>query len=391
MSTTDNSNTDRSDTDDSESNELYARENKTIFDAMEGMICVVDRDLKIVRVNKGYSDFVGIAVSDLIGCHCYDAFWKYSEKCSDCPCQVTFQTGKAVVNKRIVKKSQDDVRHFEVKTFPVNDNFGRVLHVVEFVKDVTEEKRMIEQLIRSEKLASIGIMTAGIAHEMNNPLSGISGTAVNLLEKPDKYGLNDKGITRVNAILESAARATFIMKDLLRLSKNNDSVHVLVDINKLVMKTVNAVHLEGSSEIQKQFHIDDTLPLVHCDPSKIDQVVFNLVTNAIQSIVEKKRIVSSIGRKHRGVLQVSTQNMKSHILINVTDNGTGISPEIRTRIFDPFFSTKPAGQGTGLGLSVCHRIIEEHQGKIFFESIDDLTIFSVELPLSNGPQVRENK
>jgi PAS domain S-box-containing protein len=367
--------------------QVSKRELETVFDAIDIMICIVDSNLNIVRVNKGYAGFVGQEIKALLGKKCHEIFFNCGSQCVDCPCLATFKTGMAVVKKRFIKKTPEDIRYFEVKTFPVLDSSGKLIHVIEFIKDVTDEKRMIEQLIRSEKLASVGVMTAGIAHEMNNPLSGISGTAVNLLEKPEKYGLNDKGISRVGAILESAARATVIMKDLLHLSKKNESVHVMVDLNKLLIKTTNAIHLEGASDIQKKFILDESLPLVHCDPSRIDQVIINVVTNAIQSIMEKKKHLLVDGKKFVGRIVVGSQKLLSTVLITVTDNGIGINPDIRRKIFDPFFSTKPAGQGTGLGLSVCHRIIEEHQGKIYFDTIDETTKFSIELPLESTDSI----
>ncbi|NLD91736.1 MAG: PAS domain-containing protein [Fibrobacter sp.] len=370
--------------------QVSKRELETVFDAIDTMICIVDNNLSIVRVNKKYAGFVGHEIKAILGKKCHEMFFNCDSQCADCPCLVTFQTGEAVVNKRFIKKNPQEIRYFEVKTFPVYDPSGILIHVIEFIKDVTDEKRMIEQLIRSEKLASIGVMTAGIAHEMNNPLSGISGTAVNLLEKPEKYGLNDKGISRVGTILESAARATVIMKDLLHLSKKNESVYVMVDLNRLLIKTINAVHLEGAGEIQKKFMLDESLPFVYCDPSRIDQVIMNVVTNAMQSVTEKKQQMSAEGKKYTGRIVVSSQKQAATALITIADNGIGINPDIRRRIFDPFFSTKPAGQGTGLGLSVSHRIIEEHRGRIYFDSIDETTKFSIELPLeSAGTKIKE--
>jgi two-component system, NtrC family, sensor kinase len=363
--------------------EISKKELETIFDAINEMICIVDKDHTILRVNKGYATYVGQEIKDLLGKKCFSIFWNCSAQCSDCPSQITFSTGKAVLKKQQVRKSPDDIKYFEIKTVPVFSSDHRIMHVIEFIKDVTEEKRMIEQLIRSEKLASIGVITAGIAHEINNPLSGISGNAANLLEMPEKYGLNDKGISRVNAIFESAARATIIMKDLLHLSKKDESSNIAVDLNTLIVKTVNAIHFSGIADIEKQYHFDQSLQPVTCDPSKIDQVILNLVTNAVQSMVEKKRLSQRDQRDYRAQMVISTQLQNNNAVITITDNGVGIPNEIRSKIFDPFFSTKPTGKGTGLGLSICHRIIEEHKGKIFFECIDDLTVFSVVLPLES--------
>jgi two-component system, NtrC family, sensor kinase len=354
---------------------------ETIFDAITDAICIVDRDFSIVRVNKNYAFQVGLPIKKILGNRCCQIFWKCDDVCEDCPAKMTFATGETVLKKRYMKKSPEEVRYYDVSAYPVNGTDGTVVHVIELIRDMTDEKRIFEQLIRSEKLAGIGIMTAGIAHEMNNPLSGISGTAVNLLQMPDKYGLNEKGISRVTTILDSAARATAIMKDLLHLSRKHDNTRVMIDLNATIIKTVNAIHLRGASEIQRRYNLDDTLPLLTCDPLKIEQVVLNVVTNAIQSIQERQEKNAAEGKEYSGLLIISTQRQDDHILVTVTDNGIGIPEKIRSKIFDPFFSTRPTGQGTGLGLSVSHRIIEEHGGRLFFECIDDLVVFSIELPI----------
>jgi len=294
---------------------------------------------------------------------------------------MTFATGEVILKKRYTKKMTDEVKQYDVSTYPVKGQDESVIHVIEFIRDMTDEKRMVEQLIRSEKLASIGVMTAGIAHEMNNPLSGISGTAVNLLQMPEKYGLNEKGVSRITTILESAARATAIMRDLLHLSRKQDNTRLMIDLNSTIVKTVNAIHLRGASEIQRRYSLDDSLPPITCDPSKIEQVILTVVTNAIQSVLEKQAKCNAEGRAFNGLLLISTQRQGDNVLITVTDNGMGIPEKIRSKIFDPFFSTRPPGQGTGLGLSISHRIVEEHGGRLFFECIDDLTVFSILLPI----------
>jgi signal transduction histidine kinase len=276
--------------------------------------------------------------------------------------------------------------HYEISAFPVFDNEGKVAHVIEFKKDISDEKRMIEQLIRSEKLASIGNMTAGVAHEMNNPLSGISGNAANLMQMPEKYGLNEKGLNRVTIIMNSAIRATTIMNDLLHLSDKVEQKSILVNINGLIMKTVNALHVTGAQQIERSFSLDDSIELFQCDPSKIQQVIVHIVTNAMQAIMDKKNSPVT-EESFRGQLSISTLKTDKEIIITITDNGIGITPSNQTKIFNPFFSTRPTGQGTGLGLSVSHKIIEEHGGKIFFECMTDLTVFTIHLPLVRSGQL----
>ncbi len=360
---------------------ISKKELETVFDAITEAICIIDRKFTLIRVNKSYAALVGQPIKKLLGKRCYQTLWKRDSVCSDCPASGTFLSGE-VVCKGIRVKDHDENKFFEIKTYPVSDKVGKVVHVIEFTREITDEKRISDQLIRSEKLASIGIMTAGIAHEMNNPLSGISGMAVNLLEMPQKYGLNERGIERVRAILDSSARATSIMRDLLYLSRKADSTSVLISINTLITKAVEVIHYPGMNEIDQRFNLDKSLPLIHCDPAKIEQVIINVISNAVQSILEKKQLCLQTNTSFSGLLLISTQLQDDqHVLITISDNGIGIPEEIRSRIFDPFFSTRPPGQGTGLGLSISHKIIEEHGGRIFFDCVDDVTIFSIVLPV----------
>lgn len=362
---------------------MSKRELETVFDVIPEMICIINKEFKIERVNKSFSSFTGLSIKELLGQSCHKVFWNRDEICSECPASQSFTLKREIIKRPMRRKNGEDVRHFEVSTYPVFNESGEA-HVIEFTRDLTGEKRVLEQLIRSEKLAGIGIMTAGIAHEMNNPLSGISGTALNLLEKPEKYGLNEKGISRVNAILESSARATTIMRDLLHISRKHDSTRIMANLNSLILKTINTVHLQDAEDIKRTLNLDDSLSLITCDPSKIEQVIINIITNAMQSVIEKKYISSQSGKDFEGRILITTQRRDEDILITISDNGVGIPENIRSKIFDPFFSTRPTGQGTGLGLSISHKIIEEHGGKIFFECMDGSTVFSIILPLERN-------
>jgi signal transduction histidine kinase len=263
------------------------------------------------------------------------------------------------------------------------NDLNEVYHVIEIRKNITDEKKMVEYMVRSEKLASIGKMTGGIAHEMNNPLSGISGNAVNLLAMPEKYGLNEKGVIRITEIQNLATRAMATMTSLLQLSQRPEQLFILTDINDLLIKTIHSLHLGSSQDTTPTFQFGNDLPLLYCDPLKMQQVMIHLTNNALQAIQEKKLTLAE-GQNFNGSLIITTQHKDNHVVITFTDNGIGIAEDIRTKIFDPFFSTKPTGQGTGLGLSVSNKIIEEHRGKIFFECTNGLTIFTLLIPLQQS-------
>jgi signal transduction histidine kinase len=171
------------------------------------------------------------------------------------------------------------------------------------------------------------------------------------------------------------------MKDLLHLSRREDGTSVLTDINTIVKKAVNAVQLKGMSSIEYKLLLEKTLSKVLCDPVKIEQVVINMTTNAVQSIVEKRERATLEGKEHNGLIIISTQHVDDMVHIDIIDNGMGMSDEVKGKIFDPFFTTRAPGEGTGLGLSVCHRIVEEHNGRIVVESAGGLTTFSIILPV----------
>lgn len=360
--------------------EISKKELELVFDAIPEQVYIIDRDFIILRANKSFSQFVIQPVREVPGNKCYALQWNRKSLCHECPVKITFEQGIPIIKKLISRSENETVKYYEMSTFPVKDDSGQTIHVIIFTKDITEEKQMIEQIIRSEKLASIGNMTAGIAHEMNNPLSGISGNATNLLKMPQKYGLNEKGISRITTILNSAAHATAIMNDLLHLSNRPEQTNILVNINALLAKTANAVHINGSQDIERSFNFDEHLPPVKCDPSKIQQVIVHIITNAIMAILDKKNTIQN-DSPFKGQIVLSTQQKNSQVLITIADNGIGISEEHRSKIFDPFFSTRPTGQGTGLGLSVSTKIIEQHSGQIFYETINSMTQFSILLPL----------
>ena len=369
--------------------EISKRELELVFDAIPEQICIIDKNYSILRANKSFSRFTMRPVKEIPGHTCYSMQCNRSSPCSECPAEITFRQGAPVIRKLVTRANSDMIRYYEISTFPVSDDKGEIIHVIVFSEDITEEKQMIEQLIRSEKLASIGNMTAGVAHEMNNPLSGISGNATNLLKMPQKYGLNEKGISRITTILNSAAHATAIMNDLLHLSNRPEQTSILVNINALIAKTANAVYITGSQEIERSYNFNDKLPPVQCDPSKIQQVIVHILTNAILAILEKKDTIQE-NAPYKGKIALSTQQKNNQVLITIADNGIGIDEEDRSKIFDPFFSTRPTGQGTGLGLSVSTKIIEQHQGKIFFETINSLTQFSILLPFrQTKPEVTD--
>ena len=360
---------------------LSKQQLETTFDAITDPICAIDRNFIIQRINKSYAALVKQSIHAVLGKPCHLVFWGHSAPCDNCPALKTFERGRVTSGYRAVKEQGPDVRHYEISTYPVLDSDATVVNAIEYIRDTTDSHSLNEQLIRSEKLAGIGVMTAGIAHEMNNPLSGIAGIAANMLAMPAKYGLNEKGTERMQMVLESSQRATTIMQDLLNLSRKRTQQVRDTDLNSLLQKTVDAIHIKGIQCLHKEYALDPVLPLIPCDPSRIEQVLINLISNAVQSIEQKRMLMAEEHRPYNGTVWFSTRRYGKNIRLSISDNGCGIPPALHRKIFDPFFTTREPGQGTGLGLSICQKIIEEHQWRLSLESQNDRTVFIITAPL----------
>ncbi len=250
-----------------------------------------------------------------------------------------------------------------------NDELGSAMKAINSMCE--ELKTRHEQLVQSKKLSSLGILTAGVAHELGNPLNNISMVAQAYCELYDHLGKKER-VDYMKTVLEETQRIKNIVQNLLNFSKPKNADFKISDINTLIKSSLrlvqNVLHVSG---IESQLDLQEELPLVFIDEDKIQGVLVNLVTNAIQSM--------SPG----GTLSIRTKFTKysDHIVIEIEDTGAGISPEFLSNIFDPFFSTKGT-QGTGLGLSISYGIIKRHNGKIYAKSdVGVGSTFTIELPI----------
>ena len=251
-----------------------------------------------------------------------------------------------------------------------------VSYAFAFCRDLTEPRRLQAQLLQSEKLSALGQLVSGVAHELNNPMTGVLGFAQLLMAQP---GLGPKAQHYVEQIHAEADRSRRIVKNLLAFARQRKSERVEVSLHELIRRVLDLRAYEmkvNNIEVERSFAA--TLPKVLADAGHIQQVLMNLVINAEHAMLAANR---------GGRLEVRTAYDEEHarVLIEVADDGPGVPPELATKIFDPFFSTKPEGQGTGLGLSISYGILREHGGTIRLdESASGGARFVVELPLANG-------
>ena len=237
--------------------------------------------------------------------------------------------------------------------------------------DVSERKKVGEQLRRAEKLSALGQLIAGVAHELNNPLAVVIGYSEALAEK---HGLDKETTEDIRRIHHESERASRIVRDLLSFARPSEPQKKAVDINHIVAGALETheAHLQAAG-IQLDQRLAGDLSITMADPNQIEQVLVNLVGNAIQVLS---------GQPKPRVLTVATEESGNYIHMIVADNGPGIPRDIMPKIFDPFFTTKPLGKGTGLGLTISNSIIQEHRGKILVENQPSGGAkFTVELPV----------
>ncbi len=239
------------------------------------------------------------------------------------------------------------------------------------LKDITQRRSMEQQLLQADKLASLGQLAAGIAHEINNPLGLILGYTQLMLRASDGLSQSHEDLKTIERHVRNCKT---IVEALLHFSRKTRTRMAAVEINEAVKAVVTVTRRQfGSQGIRLETRLDDTLPAVQGDSEKLEQVFMNLIMNARQSI------------DGSGLIEVETRRDESlsKIQVIVSDSGCGIPAHILGRIFDPFFTTKPTGQGTGLGLAVSYGIVTDHGGAIVVRSeAGKGSVFTVSLPLT---------
>ncbi|MGQ9549020.1 MAG: response regulator [Roseiflexus sp.] len=353
---------------------------RDLFDNANDLIFTLDRQFNLRSINKVAPTITGYAQNDLIGRPLrevsFSDAWTYVERLLNNVLQ-----GQTVPPFELqIRRRDEEIAVLEVSARLINDSDGEAIHCI--ARDLTERRRLEEQLIKSEKLSAIGQLVAGVAHEVNNPLTSISGYTQLMLRDASLPQAVREDLQHINTQAERAAR---IVQNLLMFAREHKPQRTLVDINQVLQSTLTlrAYQLRVDN-IMVVTDFAPNLPQTVADPYQLQQVFLNLINNAHQAMIE---------RGGRGTLTLRTSLEKrvgeggreeTCIRIAVNDTGVGIQPRLLNRIFDPFFTTKPIGQGTGLGLSICFGIVQEHNGRIWAESeVGVGTTMYVELPLNN--------
>jgi two-component system NtrC family sensor kinase len=285
--------------------------------------------------------------------------------------------GQQVENIELrVRRSDASLGHFSISLSPMRDEQNTVNSVVVVMTDITDAALLQAKLAHSEKMATIGRLVSGVAHEVNNPLAAILGFTDLLLENPE---VPPSAREDLKVILLETQRTKEIVQDLLSFARQRPVQRELVKVNSILRQTIKLRSYDFASHgVQVVEEFDEKLAPTVGDSQQLQQVFLNLLNNAYDAVQESKR---------RGAITIRTRVREESIEVQISDNGTGLpDPE---RIFDPFYTTKQAGKGTGLGLSICYGIVRAHGGEIScWNNADGAgSTFVVRLPIATETSV----
>lgn len=348
------------------------KEWETTFDAMQDCVSVHDTAGKVIRANVALARRLKTIPQKVVGRCCSEIYNPAGS--NDAPCRHTGSLrSEALVVEEMTLPMMDGV--FQISVSPWYDKDKRLVGSIHVAKDISNEKLLQQQLIQSEKLSAIGELISGIAHELNNPLTGVMGYSQLLQMRKD---LDDRAKDNLLKINNLALRCQKIVQNLLSFARKQKPERTLSDVNEILEKTVELRSYELQvNNIELTRELDRTLPKTIADAHQLQQVFLNVITNAEQAMLEAHG-------KGRLTIRTRVDRRSRRVVVEVIDDGPGIHENYLTRIFDPFFTTKEVGKGTGLGLSLSYGMIKEHGGNIYARSrVGQGSTFVIELPIIN--------
>ena len=334
---------------------------ENILFTMADSLVLLDSEKNVISANRAFLDISGYKNSDVEG-KSVNGFLSGAAKNGDLFRGSILRNGEGAF---LAADGKEIPVFFNVNS--ISDNKGAILGYVMAARDLREIKKYQEKLVQSEKLAAVGLLAGGVAHEINNPMTVILGFTQLLLKNTDR---DEKTLKTLKAIETHALRCRNLITDLLVFSRSSNQLPVRLNFNKAVENSLGLVAAQQKvKNISLESVFDDKVKNIMGSESQIQQVVINLCSNAIDAMPDG------------GKLRIETVLENSEAVLRVSDTGTGIPAEVQKRIFEPFMTTKEVGKGTGLGLSICYEIVRKLNGSISFASeAEKGTTFIVRFP-----------
>ncbi len=341
--------------------------NNRILKSVSLGVYTVDSEIVITSWNNRMVEMSCVSAEMAIGSRLQELFPNLSNEGVIERINQVLQSGTKA-KLRLLHRQLDGTNRFQKRRLTPLKDGDETTGVVIIVEDITEFKRLLDQTIQSEKLAEVGRLTAGIAHEINNPLAMVAYATELLKREKPLSNFQEEMLEKIEMEVE---RLKSLTGGLLSFSSNRESQNRLVNLNDLIDEVLRLLRFElqrKSVQLDTEF---SEIPVITADPNKLKQVIINLVMNAVHAMQGQGRIVLRTALNMNGTLE-----------LQIEDDGPGIAPELREQIFAPFFTTKPEGEGTGLGLYICQNIINGHGGTITLENQPEVgTMFRIHLPV----------
>ena len=342
-----------------------------VMETAGALVVVLNRDGRILRFNRACEETTGYSTEEVLGRRVWDLFVIPEEVDAVKAVFERLRGGEPRHDYENYWKGKDGVlRRISWSNTVLTDPSGTIDYVVASGLDITDFKHMQEQLRKTERIAELGTLASGMAHEIGTPMNVILGRAEYLLQRTADEGMK-KGLATIVTQIE---RITKVMNQLLAFARRKSPDRQAVDLGEIVEDSLEMFQermTHGRITVEKAIEAD--MPSIQADRDQLIQVLINLVMNSLNAMPEGGRLRLSLAREG------------SHVCLGVSDTGHGMPEEIRSKVFEPFFTTKDFGKGTGLGLTVVKGIIEEHGGTIAVESVVDKgTTFWIQLPLDEA-------
>ncbi len=340
-------------------------------DLIKEDVMIIGADYRILNVNEQLQEKLGLERDEIIGKYCYEITHRRNEPCSGdnhpCPLNTTLQTWEPFQTTHIHMDKNGDNSYHSISTYPLIEN-GKVTGAIELSRNITPDINHQKKLVQQEKLVSIGRLSAGVAHEINNPLTTILTTAMLLQEEKDP---GEEEFEELQTVVNETLRCRKIVTSLLDFARQTKPFKKEYDINEIALESVLLTKKQAAfSDIALDKQLDGDIPDILIDKGQIQQVLINMLLNAIEATEAGGNVL----------LTTSMDKSAGRIDIAVSDTGRGIPENELNSVFEPFFTTKE--NGTGLGLAISHGIIEQHNGKIDVESAPGKgATFTIRLPV----------
>jgi len=342
---------------------------RTLFDNIPISIYIVNKDYSIAAINRHRASQLEVSITRIVGRKCYKALFNRDGICDGCQINQSLLEGKNTSRlSQVWREGQEQPVILDIASYPVLNEEKNIVQAIMVENDITEKRRLEDSLIQNEKMAAVGQLAAGMAHEINNPLAAIIANAQLIMR-----GAKDNAdiLESADLIEQAGVRASQTIRDLLRFSRQESYTFTETDLNESIEKVASLLQFKlVKKNARINLDLQPNIPIINASEDHLQSVWVNLIVNAVDAAGDNPLEIT-----------ITTRYANGEFITLIADNGAGIPEDRLSKIFIPFYTTKSPGSGTGLGLSICHRIVTNHGGEMRVESrLGHGTRFIVILP-----------